>query len=648
MSSMKNFGCKTCGSYHVRERDGKLYCVSCGAVFALESETKEQRDARILFLARLDDAEKCLRISPPRFDDAEDMYRDFIKQYPDSSDGYWGLVRARYGIKYEVDIDGSEIPTCYMSSYEDIRQDHYFRLATEKAESNDLHQKYISEGNRIAAVCKEWRDEASKYSYDVFISFKATDDETKEETSDSREMQKLYTYLLEEGYKVFFSPVSMKRYTGKHYDAYIFNALQKAKVMIVYGSKPEYFTTTWVENEWSRYLRLMQKNEKKKGSCIVTYDGFSPSDLPRQLREIQALDASKENRSFYRDITNCIDGILREDTLQNAKKSSTKQDANKSITTPNIAKNEEYVFDESEIFHSESVNLRRFMLYGERDNLNEVISLAQALFASVGGAINTLFSNMIDKRCHKNPATAVSIEDDGICGTIDGRIISAGSEEYMHRRGIEISPYKNATEEFTTSKIGVVMYLAENDKIKAKFFIHYKIRDDFLTLITVLSKSNITPTIYIRDPNISYRFVEELTDGKYQNVVNVIKQKKALSTSEFIKKNSSKNKNRCFDLLNKLAQDGNADAMYGLGCCYNQGYGTACDKKKAIKLFKSAAKKGNAEALYELGYMHYVKKERLHHIIARIYFQKAAKLNNVDAQYRLGVMYEEGKGVSKS
>ena len=97
-----------------------------------------------------------------------------------------------------------------------------------------------------------------------------------------------------------------------------------------------------------------------------------------------------------------------------------------------------------------------------------------------------------------------------------------------------------------------------------------------------------------------------------------------------------------------VARDGNADAMYGLGCCYNQGYGTACDRKKAIKLFKSAAKKGNAEALYELGYMHYVKKERLHHIIARIYFQKAAKLNNADAQYRLGVMYEEGKGVSKS
>ena len=82
MSSMKKFGCKSCGSYHVREKDGKLYCVSCGAFFTLESETNEERDARILFLSRLDDAEKCLRISPPRFDDAEDMYRDFIKQYP--------------------------------------------------------------------------------------------------------------------------------------------------------------------------------------------------------------------------------------------------------------------------------------------------------------------------------------------------------------------------------------------------------------------------------------------------------------------------------------------------------------------------------------------------------------------------------------
>ena len=104
------FGCKECGSPHVREKNGKLHCVSCGTWFEKNVETDEERDARILYLSRLDDAEKLLRMSPPRFDDAEDHFKDFIRFYPNYSDGYWGLVRARYGIKYEVDTNGKTVP----------------------------------------------------------------------------------------------------------------------------------------------------------------------------------------------------------------------------------------------------------------------------------------------------------------------------------------------------------------------------------------------------------------------------------------------------------------------------------------------------------------------------------------------------------
>ena len=99
MKDLIKFGCKECGSPHVRERDGKLFCVSCGAWFEKNVETNEERDARVLYLTRLDRAEELLSMSPPRFDDAEDHFREFIKHYPNQSDGYWGLVRARYGIK---------------------------------------------------------------------------------------------------------------------------------------------------------------------------------------------------------------------------------------------------------------------------------------------------------------------------------------------------------------------------------------------------------------------------------------------------------------------------------------------------------------------------------------------------------------------
>ena len=304
------FGCKDCGSPHVREKDGKLHCISCGAWFEKNVETDEERDARVLYLTRLDRAEELLRMSPPRFDDAEDHFREFIKEYPDHSDGYWGLVRARYGIKYEDDTKGKSVPSCYKSSYRDFRRDSDFLMALSCAENDSIYDNLQKKAKLIADVCKEWREEAKKDSYDIFISFKAPDKESGISDEDQKEMEHLYTHLLGEGYRVFFSPYSMRKHSGKHYDSYIFNALQSARVQIVYGSKPEYFTSTWVQNEWTRFLRMTANGEKKKGSCIVVYNGFNPNMLPHDLRKLQAIDASKNNRMFYHDLLDVIKKVL--------------------------------------------------------------------------------------------------------------------------------------------------------------------------------------------------------------------------------------------------------------------------------------------------------------------------------------------------
>ena len=68
-------------------------------------------------------------LSPLPFDMAEDKFSELIKQYPTWSAGYWGVLRAKYGIKYEIDFDGKTIPSCYKSSYEDFREDIYFKKA---------------------------------------------------------------------------------------------------------------------------------------------------------------------------------------------------------------------------------------------------------------------------------------------------------------------------------------------------------------------------------------------------------------------------------------------------------------------------------------------------------------------------------------
>lgn len=311
----KGLICEICGGAEFVEKSNMLVCIHCDATYhkQVEEETDEEKEARILRVSRYDDAEKELRMSPPHFDMAEDKFSELIKQYPSWSAGYWGVLRAKYGIKYEIDFDGKTIPSCYKSSYEDFREDIYFKKAIKYAETAEIKAKYQSEGDRIAQTCKEWREKAKAFDYDIFISFKASED--GKETKDLREMQNLYTYLTEQGYKVFFSPVSMRSVVGKKdWDAYIFNALEKASVMILYGSNVDYFSTTWIENEWTRYLRMIGKGFKNPDSLIVTYDGVDPNALPRQLRKLQALNAAE--KTFYITLADRLKDIFAKEAKQ--------------------------------------------------------------------------------------------------------------------------------------------------------------------------------------------------------------------------------------------------------------------------------------------------------------------------------------------
>ena len=68
----------------------------------------------------------------------------------------------------------------------------------------------------------------------------------------------LYYELVNEGYKVFFSKITLEGKLGIAYEPYIFAALQSSKVMVVISTKKEYANSPWVKNEWSRFLTLIK------------------------------------------------------------------------------------------------------------------------------------------------------------------------------------------------------------------------------------------------------------------------------------------------------------------------------------------------------------------------------------------------------
>ena len=144
--------------------------------------------------------------------------------------------------------------------------------------------------------------------FDVFICYKETDNNGRR-TPDSVLANDLYHQLTQEGFKVFFSRITLEDKLGSAYEPYIFAALNSAKVMVVLGTKPEYFNAVWVKNEWSRYLALIKNGQKKM--LIPAYKDMNPYDLPEEFSHLQAQDMSK--LGFMQDLIRGIKKIAQDD-----------------------------------------------------------------------------------------------------------------------------------------------------------------------------------------------------------------------------------------------------------------------------------------------------------------------------------------------
>ena len=290
--------CNICGANY-EYRNGRWVCPACGAYKPEETSNEE---LTLMFVAdqkrRLGD-----------FEEAERAYTDIIEKYPQNPYGYWGRLLCKHGIKYEKDYNGKMIPTCCAPTIESLYTDKDCLWAIDYADA-DTKRYFTSQAEYIERIRTIWLEKASKEKpYDIFICYKDSDLANGiNRTQDSIEAQEIYMHLVAQGYRVFFSRESLRDKVGEKYEPYIFNALSTAKVMLVYGKSSEYITSTWLKNEWTRYLKMIGQGLKKTNSLIIAYDGFSPSELPTSLSSVQCLDASR--KTFFHDLDNEIKEVV--------------------------------------------------------------------------------------------------------------------------------------------------------------------------------------------------------------------------------------------------------------------------------------------------------------------------------------------------
>ena len=237
---MTIFKCKMCGgSIEVNEGSSVGVCDSCGTQQTLPRLDDERR-------ANLYDRANHFRRSN-EFDKATGIYEQILNEDKSDAEAYWSLVLCRYGIEYVEDpATHKRVPTVNRTQFTSIFNDSNYKSALRYA---DGYQRaiYEKEANAINEIQKGILAISQKEDpFDVFICYKETDNNGRR-TPDSVLANDLYHQLTQEGFKVFFSRITLEDKLGTAYEPYIFAALNSAKVMVVLGTKPEYINAAWVK-----------------------------------------------------------------------------------------------------------------------------------------------------------------------------------------------------------------------------------------------------------------------------------------------------------------------------------------------------------------------------------------------------------------
>ena len=281
---MTVFKCKMCGA-PIEVTNGMTVC-ECGHCSSKQTLPKLDNEERLNLYDRANDFRR-----DNEYDKAMGIYEQILNEDGTDAEAYWSLVLCRYGIEYRADaFTQKRMLAMNRTQYTSVFDDPNYKMALKYADTMQ-YQVYENEANVMNEIQKEILAIAQEEEpYDVFLCYKETDVDGRR-TKDSLLATDLYQLLTNDGFKVFFARITLEDKLGMIDEPYVFAALNSSKIMIALGTKPEYFNEVWVKNEWSRYLALIKRGQRKM--LIPVYQDMDSYDLPVEFSHLQALDMSR-------------------------------------------------------------------------------------------------------------------------------------------------------------------------------------------------------------------------------------------------------------------------------------------------------------------------------------------------------------------
>ena len=292
--------CKMCGgNVEIQEGTTVAKCKYCGSLMTLPKIDSDKK-------ARLFNNANEYRLHN-EFDKSYDTYKSITEENPEEAEAYWGMILSEYGIEYVEDPKtGKRIPTCHRVHNQFIQNSPNYKFAIKYADA-ERKMMYEEEAEKLDDLQKEILSISSReLPYDVFISYKETNDTTGERTEASVLAHEIYTELTRAGIRTFFSRITLEEHLGENYEPYIYAALRSAKVMLVVTADKNELNAVWVKNEWMRFLHFMQEDKSK--SIIPVDKTITAYELPTLLSAYQASDMSKIGA--VQDLVHGVERIL--------------------------------------------------------------------------------------------------------------------------------------------------------------------------------------------------------------------------------------------------------------------------------------------------------------------------------------------------
>jgi len=174
-------------------------------------------------------------------------------------------------------------------------------------------------------------------------------------------------------------------------------------------------------------------------------------------------------------------------------------------------------FEDRDVFPSYCVKLKSVKVYGN-SRIDRVLYNASSVFSKLGGPLSDVFSLSTMEIGSSENVDIISVDDEGIEATVDGKRILVGRPSFLSNYGIFVRKDESDTDDYAK------LYIVENDVLSAKFYIKYSLDVDFENVMSRLTSCGICAVLKTFDPNIDNKMLAKYIDtSKYP--VRVVKCK---------------------------------------------------------------------------------------------------------------------------